>query len=561
MMFWPLLTSALLLLAAWLVSNHYPPWVTAHSELLAALALVVMWLAALAAGRRQRIALPMSSLFLLALATVPLLQTLGGPIFFFGDGWIASLYLMATALAVLASAHAAKFTGPALATGGAATLLTAALLSSAIAWLQRFEIDAGPLALHIAAVKPGHAPFANLAQPNQLASLLALGMAGLWFLFEQGRIARRWAVALALLLSVSLAMTQSRTPVLLFAVAALALWLAQRRWAVRTRAWVVPALAGIWALAFMAWPRVIESVHLAPGSSMAKRMQAGPRTVIWSQLWDALWLRPWTGFGWNQVSVAQVAVAADHPLSRYVEHSHNLLLDLLLWNGVPLGLLMIGVSGSWLWRRVRDVRDPQGLFGLLVVGLLLAHAMVEFPLDYLYFLVPFGVALGLVEASRPSRAPGLSMPATAGWATAVVFFGVTAWAAVDYWRVEDAYREMRFTVARVGRPMVTEPPPLLATQFTQLAAFHRYALSTPHPGMSAQEVDWMRKVAHRYAYAPSLYRYALAQAWSGDVEGAKLTLRQMRQLHGERPHNAAQRELREMVQGEHPELRGLLLAP
>ena len=38
---WPLLASALLILGAWLVSNHYPPWVTAHSELLAALAFVV----------------------------------------------------------------------------------------------------------------------------------------------------------------------------------------------------------------------------------------------------------------------------------------------------------------------------------------------------------------------------------------------------------------------------------------------------------------------------------------------------------------------------------------
>lgn len=549
------------MLGAWLVSNHYPPWVIAHSELLSALALGALWLGALRAGKRRGIALPASALFLLAMAAVPLLQTLAGPIFFFGDGWIASLYLSATALAVVAAAHAAKATGPAMALGGAWTLLTAALLSCAIAWIQRFELDAGPLVLHIAPVNLGRAPFANLAQPNQLASLLALGFAGLWFLFERGRIVCRWAVTLAVLLCVSLAMTQSRTPVLMFAVAALALWLAQRRWAVRTRDWVVAPLAGMWALAFVAWPRVIEAVHLAPGASVANRLQAGPRTVIWSQLWDAVWLRPWSGFGWNQVSVAQVAVAADHPLSRFTEHSHNLLLDLLLWNGVPLGLLIIIVSGSWLWCRVLDVRDPQGLFGLLVMGLLLAHAMVEFPLDYLYFLVPFGVAIGLVEASRPGHTPLLSVPAAAGWAIAAVFAGLTAWAAVDYLRVEDAYREMRFTVARVGRPMVTEPPPLLDTQFTQLAAFHRYSLSTPHPGMSAQEVDWMRKVAQRYPYSPSLYRYALAQAWSGDVEGARLTLRQMRQLHGELPHDAAQRELREMVQGDHPELRGLLLTP
>ena len=68
---WPLLASALLMLGAWLVSNHYPPWVTAHSELLSALALGALWLGALSAGKRRRIALPASAVFLLAMAAVP----------------------------------------------------------------------------------------------------------------------------------------------------------------------------------------------------------------------------------------------------------------------------------------------------------------------------------------------------------------------------------------------------------------------------------------------------------------------------------------------------------
>ena len=37
----PLLASAALMVTAWLVPNHYRHWVTAHSELLAALSVLV----------------------------------------------------------------------------------------------------------------------------------------------------------------------------------------------------------------------------------------------------------------------------------------------------------------------------------------------------------------------------------------------------------------------------------------------------------------------------------------------------------------------------------------
>ena len=553
--------AGLLLLSSWLVSNHYPPWVAAHSELMAALAACVLFAAAMSSAKRERLRLPASGCFLVTVAAIPFAQGITGHVFFFGDGWIATLFLLGTAVAVVSAFRLTDHKSTGVSLGLAQLLVAGAVVSSVVAVLQRFEVDAGAFALHLVAVSSGGRPSANLAQPNQLASLLLLGLCSVWFLFEVGKLKLGWAMAAAVWLTVTLGMTQSRTPILFFTVLLVAHWLAAQRAGVRLGVKAPVALAVLWGSSFMAWPVVTQLALLQRSGTLTERVNGLGRAEIWRSLWDAAWLRPWTGFGWNQVSVAQLAVAADHPRTEYVEHSHNLLLDLLLWNGVPLGLLIIGIGSLWLWRRMRDVRHPQGLFGLLVVGLLLTHAMVEFPLDYLYFLVPFGVAIGLVEASRPNPVPALSVPVAVGWGMVVAFFGVTAWTAADYWRVEDAYREMRFTVARIGRPMVTEPPPLLATQFTQLAAFHRFSLFTPHPGMSPQEVDWMRKVAHRFAYAPSLYRYALAQAWSGDVEGAKLTLRQMRQLHGERPHDAAQRELREMVQGEHPELRGLLLAP
>ena len=73
---------------------------------------------------------------------------------------------------------------------------------------------------------------------------------------------------------------------------------------------------------------------------------------------DAISRAPWLGYGWNEMSVAQSLVAPDHPAVReMVDHSHNMLLDLMVWNGVPLGLLMFGVFVWWFWRHLRACSD------------------------------------------------------------------------------------------------------------------------------------------------------------------------------------------------------------
>jgi len=541
--------ASLLLCMSWLASNHYPPWVAAHSELLAALAAALLLLSATVGSRTSGLRIPRAAMFLGVLAVVPLAQAVAGHVVFFGDAWIAALYVMCAACCVVASTEMASRPASQWPVLFAAVLLSGAIASSWIAWVQKFQLDAGFLGLYVIGVKPGHAPYANLAQPNQLATLLGLGMAGVFCLFETRKVSKGVALATAGWLAITMGLTLSRTPLLLFLAAGATLWMGGQRLRLRTATSVVAVLAVVWGASFLLLPTLSEVLGLSSGGALAGRAQAGPRLVIWSQLWDAVWLRPLTGFGWNQVSMAQVAVAEAHPLSRMTEHSHNLVLDLLLWNGVPLAILAIGVACWWLAGRVRRLRSVTGVFGLLAVSLLLAHSMVEFPLDYLYFLVPFGIALGLVEVDGEKHREPRIAQRFAGGAIAMVF-GLIALGAWDYWRVEEAYRDMRFTVARVGRPMVTQPPPPPTTQFTQLAAFHTFSLMPPRPGMSQDELAWMRNVAHRYGYAPSLYRYALAQALNGDQAGARLTMLQLKQLHGDVRYLEGKRELEELVGGE-----------
>ena len=87
--------------------------------------------------------------------------------------------------------------------------------------------------------------------------------------------------------------------------------------------------------------------------------------------------------------------AADYPaLGVAVQHAHNLVLDLVLWNGVPLGLLLVGALAWWAWRQVRDAQTAQQRLLLLALGLLLLHALLELPHLYAFFLLPAAAMAG-----------------------------------------------------------------------------------------------------------------------------------------------------------------------
>lgn len=549
--------SLLCLLVAWLSPLHIPPWVAAHSDFMAAIAAILLGAAGLAATA-PRVAMPPAAIAVMLLACVPLVQLAAGQIRFAGDAWIAALYLGCAAGAVLWSARVAQAAPAPWARMLATALLAGALASATLILLQRLDVSAGALRLYVVDVRPGYPPGANLAQPNQATTLLGLGLVGLMYLFEQRRVGAAWALGGALLLTGAMAATESRTGLLLFIAVFLGLANLRRRMALCTRPVVLLALAGTWLAAFAAWGRLADALQLEPQLvTLESRAKAGPRTVIWEQLWTAVQARPWSGYGWNQVGTAQMAVADRFADSRHVEHSHNLLLDLLVWNGVPLTLVIVGAALYWLWRTWPRMRTASGAFGLLLMLVLLTHSMVEFPLDYLYFLVPFSMALGLVVADA-GQLGRLSLPRSAGVVAVATSAALTAWAIGDYMQVESAFRDMRFAVARIGGPMPERPPPMLPTQFTQLAALHRAWLSLPRDHMTPDEVRFSADVSARFGFAPLLYRHAVVQALNDDVPGARVTLSRLAGLHHARAHAAAIAELRELAATTRPELAALL---
>jgi hypothetical protein len=525
----------ILLGASFLMSGHYVPWTSFEPQWVAGLGAAVVAFAALLpqhapAGRRWRV--PALAWGALALAAVALAQWVFGFVAFRSDALLAATYLCAFAAAVvigreLAAAPGARFL-PCL-TGA---LLAGALASATIALLQWLRIDLP--SMHVLALGRGDRPFGNLAQPNQLASLLCLGLAAALYFYETRRVGALAAAACGAFLGAALLLTESRAGWVMVALL-FSGWVALRRRA----ALRLPLAAGVAAaLLFAAGAAVLPALSDAlllselPGSG--PRTHAGTRPVHWATLWDAAWRRPWLGYGWGQVSEAQVAAVLDHPASgEWVQNSHNLVLDLLVHNGVPIGALATVLLAWWFVRRVHACRSGAQFALLAGVAMVFTHAMVEFPLDYIYFLLPVGLQIGALHALEPAG-PGsprrtVGRAAMAAWVLALA--GMLGWIGVEYMKVESAARQLRFVLLGVGVDKVPDAPEPDVWLLDQPRLYHRFLLARARPGMGEDELEFMRRNATRAARPTSILRYALALGLNGRPDESARWLMRICKMH------------------------------
>lgn len=140
---------------------------------------------------------------------------------------------------------------------------------------------------------------------------------------------------------------------------------------------------------------------ITQASSLAERASSGYlRFNIWTQMLLAVQQHPWLGYGWNQTSVAQMSAYALFPTSEWTTSAHNVLLDLIIWNGVPIGTVMIAYFACWLFLN-QQAKETISIIAIMMVCTVLIHAMLEFPQRYAYFLLTCGFLLGVIQAQTP----------------------------------------------------------------------------------------------------------------------------------------------------------------
>ncbi len=279
-------------------------------------------------------------------------------------------------------------------------------------------------------------------------------------------------------------------------------------------------LAALYALLTLAWPPLNDALYLGGGRSVGSQLDGGVRLPVWLTLLDAVGREPWWGYGWQQVVLAQLAVALEHPPIHHIfEHSHNLVLDLVLWAGVPVGSAIVLLAGLATLRQLQAVSDARALWLLTPALGVFTHSMVEFPIEFAYFLVPAGLGIGAANGLCPMAASNDVRPRVLRLATLVVGAALVV-VALDYFEAEQNYRVLRLESAGIGTTKIESEPPELRV-LDQLQAFLWFARTEARPDMPAEERALMRRTAQRFAFPPVLLRLALVDGLHGDVAAAE----------------------------------------
>lgn len=519
-----LLLGSLTLFASWLAPGHYYPWINFQNEWLAALAGLLVGAAALL-WATQPLRWPKSSIVVLLITAIPAMQLLMGQISFRSDGVMVMLYLGSIALLIAVGAVMAEDHRRELIDGLFGALLAAGLVSTGLAAVQ--WLDLGPIG-YVAWTPPGARPIANIAQPNHLASLLGLSLIGALWLYETQRVSGRVLWLVAVWLTFGMVMTRSRMIWIAAAAFSLGWVLLQRRITTRLTPRALAAWIVVLGVAVIGWGPLNNALDAVAPLSMAERVQGGGgRWRIWSVLLDALWQSPWVGYGWSQVSRAGLVGSLTHFTGEsMLRNGHSLLLDLLLWNGVPLGLLIIGGIGWWWFRQIRLCTSVERGLVLSAIGIVFVHSLLEFPLEYFYFVVPIGLFVGSLEAG-PRNATRHRFARTAMGALLASFAIAAGWIFLEYVQVEEASRENRMLAAGYARS-ASLPQLVLLDEPIDYMRFWR---TEARAGMSDEELARMKRVVQRNPAPSSLLRYATAQGLNGQPEQAARTLIQLCNMH------------------------------
>jgi hypothetical protein len=222
--------------------------------------------------------------------------------------------------------------------------------------------------------------------------------------------------------------------------------------------------------------------------------------------------------GWGDFPIHQYELAKTLGGVEIANNAHDVVIDLLAKTGVVGVAIVLWGLVAWFVRAVRAPQAPERVFGFALIGALVMHALVEYPQQYMFFLLPAMFLLGLLD-TRPLRfvPSGVSLAAY----VVIVFGGLASLYPVlrDYNRAEVLYYGSHPYEQYGNAPSHVFAP------------WGDYGMATLMP-MTADNLD-VKLAAHERAIAllpgeTVLRRYAVLQALDGNTVGALDTMDRLR---------------------------------
>jgi O-antigen ligase len=430
----------------------------------------------------------------------------------------------------------------------AIALVVCGLCQAVVAMLQVFDYDQLDNVLIAIPTRRGRAG-GNTGQPNQFADTMLWGLIALVPLARSWhgesaagrvRLARAGWCAAALLMILGIVLCGTRTG--LVALVVIAVWgIADRRLARPLRIGlaiaplvdlVVQWLVGAWSR----WHDVAVVLFDRSGTDVTSH-----RAAIWGQGLALIKEQPWLGVGWGQFNFAWTLTPFADRTAGLVDNAHDLPLQLAVEMGIPAAIIMMLLL---VWalrtalRRVWRLAGEEGVYArstLMLVVVMGMHSMFEYPLWYVYLLLPtawaFGLALGVAtrEDSVAEPAPGARPPVRAWRVVGTMFAVIAASAWLDYQNIVALFEPTATSLPLPERIQHARQSPLFANLADRVAVVDM----PPSPAM----MPAIHGASHVLFDGRILYVWANLLNAEGQVDKARYLAARLREfdLSGPKP--------------------------
>lgn len=540
------------LFLGWNLPNHYPLWTTFHGELIAAAGACLLFIGTLCSQAPfslrfeqprtrsrlspVRLALPPAARAWLLVGVLAPLQYLAGLFDFYGDALLGFLYALGAAISVYIGYLWAAQAGRAKVLRALfLTVLLAGLAAGGAAFWQWMRLPtAGWWAMELIESRP----YGNFAQPNLFGLFMVMGVVAATALFEMRVLQHRLSYYLVLVFfGWAMLISESRASALAMLSVAVFWFITNRRVPTRLRWYEVVAALGLgWGVSRSLVN--IETALYLKATVARVTLEVGPREAIWLQFWAAIKAHPWAGYGFGQGVAALREVAAHTGPARNTIYAHSFVLDLMVWVGVPLGLILTAALSRWMLGWLRKVDRAESMaqrHWVFAFWLALAvQSLLEFPYAHTFFLLPAALLAGAITpmpwGAANSPSPPRYVASRAALALAAVAAGLLALTAWDYLQFETEFRANRFDKGRFEYPAEHDVHrgPVMLDQLAALNASARYQIER---GMPLEQIERLGHLARRFHLLPTRVDYAKALALNGRPAEAQAEMQMIRGIY------------------------------
>lgn len=394
-------------------------------------------------------------------------------------------------------------------------------------------------------------PFGNLGQPNNYSTLILFSYFSLYFIFEKKKVSRISYLFSSAFFILGLSLAQSRTTWLvllcLILLVTLSFWVFKKSYKSR----LIFLLSSTIALVVAANVVEVTSEYLNLDTKLAIRSEVRDvRLEMWRAFIAAVGEKPLYGFGWGQVSTAQFSVSEIYPQTGMTQYAHNIALDLMIWNGIPLGLLVLFFIMLMFIRMYLNSYSESGFYFFSSVSALMVHSMLEYPHAYAYFIVMGGLFFGAGAVRQQCQkfrfTPLFScvdnfvyvffekeVNVKRAFFIPVIFFFAVGLSVIwyEYRLIEEDQRLLGFEAASIGTLRASRKAPDVKI-LDQLRGFLWVARTQSFDNLSSDEKHLVHAVAQRYPLPMPLLKRAQLLASDIGMREANSSLRVIQHIYG-----------------------------